>query len=735
MGRRLAAYSKLLAAVLICIGYGADAQTDSIASLARAESIGTAYSNTKEIQLDLSNPEEVDLAIKKLHTFRYLETIVLDGPTDEATLKKILYRLSSLKNLSRLTLRANELHNVPENMSGLKYLQAITIEENPELDYSDLFTKLKGLPLSELNLNDNDLKAMPASIGDLTKLRRLQISGSNQLDYADMVDKLSVLPNLSSLSIVLSYITEVPKNIARLRSLQILDVSNNNLTELPPEISALKAINNLSIQGNLLLSPAKDLEYLKDNKIEYLALDKEISGEELEKIKKMFPSAQIDFPLAKEEDEAHEPKKSDSEKPGGHKVPKRGELRARKDTVVLSGSYLLYPGLFQGLIYSFDTLSFNERYLSLQYNNVYQNTGNRNWRTGTVYLRRYLLKHEKPGKRGEIWFRLPSSNDFNVNSNYPELRAFAGMYWVYRGDLSLKKFKHKYIKGKKKEWNGRTIFFGFIKIKDRVPVRWNDIRIYSEKNNSLFRFQLKSDTGFSEFFAYPRIPDIAIEKVHPTYNRRYLLYQKSLQRRADRFKKEQRKNRNRYDINYKKLSDYAWKELQLRMSDDEKAMSKEEWLQYFDNIIANERAALDKTPLSAPYIFRSLNIRGYSVNPTTTLSPLAGPGGRLMNVDFTDSKNGSNLAVSNIIIVDNKALRIDQVSGSLGLAPTPLLLRQFAGISIMVQLRNGNWGTVSAEEIDRQTIESGKVYRLKTQIFDKNLETIGSLLKSGVKIN
>lgn len=730
MGKGLAAYSKHLAAVLICLASSWLAQPDTLTTVTGPENIATAFSNTKELQIDLSNPEEVELALKKVHTLKYLETITLDGPSDEATLKKIFYRLSSLKNLSRLTLRATEIHSIPDNINGLKYLQAITIEENPELDYNNLFLRLKSLPISELNLNDNNLKAMPASIGELSKLRKIHILGSNQLDYADMVDKLSVLPNLTSLSMVLSYITEVPKNIGKLRSLQVLDVSNNNLTELPPEISALKAINNLSIEGNLLISPAKDLEYLKDNKIDYLALDKEISGEELEKIKKMFPAAQIDFPLNKEEDEGHEAKKTEAPK-----ASRRGELRVRKDTLVLSGSYLLYPGLFQGLIYSFDTLGFNERYLSLQYNNVYQNTGNRNWRTGTVYLRRYRLKHEKPGKRSEIWFRLPHSYDYNVNTNYPELRAFSGMYWVYRGDLSLKKFKRQFISRRKKEWNGRTAFFGLIKMKERVPVYWNDLRIYLEKNNSLFRFQLKSDSGFCEFFAYPRIPDIAIENVYPTYNRRYLLYQKTLQRRADRFKKEQRKNRNRYDINYRKLSDYAWKELQLRMSDDEKAMTREEWLQYFDNIIANERSALDKTPLSGPYISRSLNLRGYTVNPTTSLTPLAGNGARLMNIDFVDAKTGGNLPVSNIMIVDNKGKRIDQITGNLGLAPTLLLLRQFAGFTLLVQMRNGNWGTVSAEEIDKQNIESGKVYKLKTQVFDKNLETIGNLLKSGVKIN
>jgi hypothetical protein len=109
--------------------------------------------------------------------------------------------------------------------------------------------------------------------------------------------------------------------------LQVLDVSNNVLTELPGEISSLKAINNLSIQGNLLLNPVKELEKLKENDIRFLSLDKELSGEEIAQLKKMFPKAEINFPVAEEEN----PDTAETEKPKvQEKITYTGELKANK---------------------------------------------------------------------------------------------------------------------------------------------------------------------------------------------------------------------------------------------------------------------------------------------------------------------------------------------------------------------------------------------------------------------
>lgn len=712
-------------------------QADSLFTAPEPENIGNADVKAKRLLIDMANPDEVEMALKKIHTFKYLESLVLEGESDESAIRKLFYRLSVLKNLTALTLRENALTKVPDNIRGLKALQSLSVEDNVGLDFNDLFLHLKAVQLRQLSLIDNDLKVAPAAISEISSLKKVQLSGSNQLDYAGFVEHLSRLPNLTVLSIAVNYITELPKNIDRLRALQVLDVSNNNLTELPDEISSLKAINNLSIQGNLLIDPAADLEKLKDNNIQYLSLDKEISGEELEKIRKMFPAAQIDFPISKEDKEAGEARLL-AEKKAEEPPVRNGELKVRKEAVILSAAYQLYPILFQGIVYNYDTLNFEERYHDLRYQNVYQRVNRVAEPFVTLHFRKYLMFFEKAGKRNETWFRF--SADQNTSLNFPELRAFGGMYWVYKGPLTKKQFKKAYLENRKEVveigWFGQTK-----KRKRRRAIRWNDIRVDFDKNNSLFKIEVKTDTGFAAFTAYPVVTGIPIERSQQTYYRRYQMYDRVLTRRRQRFKGGQATSRARYDLNFKRMKDYAWKELQLRMSDDEKVMTEEDWLSYFDMVIADEQKALDNSGLVWTFISKALLLRGYiSGNPAAAVPvPVPPPAAadsyafRTINADFVDAKSGGKLAVANIVVLDNKNKTLARINGTLGLFPNPVRLRQFSSYSILVELRNGSWGAVSPEEIDKCTLEPNKVFQLNTRVMDKNLDTIGDLLKSGTR--
>ena len=715
---------------LLCFTYSASAQ-DTIASAREIDNIYTATAKTTKLNIDLSSPEDVELVLKKLHGFKFLESVTFEGVANESDLKKIFYRMSVLKNISSVTFVENELLKIPDNLSALKNLQSLTVEGNRDLDYTDLFLHLKGTKVNEINLIDNDIKKAPSTLAELSSLKKLQISGSNQMDYYDLVEYISKLPFLTTLSIPLNYITDLPKNIDKLRSLLVLDVSNNELTELPGEISGLKVINNLSIQGNLLLDPVKDLEKLKGNNIQYLSLDKEISGDDLEKIKKMFPDAQIDFPVNKEE-EPIEVKPTETVTPKVYS----GEIGSKNETTVLSGAYMSYPTFFQGLVYSFDTLRFDERYSNLQYENVRRIVTIAGVRgTACLYMRTKCLRLEKPGKKDEIWFRF-ATDDPRVSASYPELRAFGGMYWVYSGNLSKRKFHKKFLKRRMRP-EYRTIF-GWRARKRKMPIRWNDVRIDFEKNNSLFKITLKCDTGFVSFNAFPVIPTIDLERSQATYYRRHQLYKKSLLRRAQRFNKGLARAKATNDREYKTLTNYAWKEVQLRMSNEEKAMSKEDWLKYYDNVIANEQKALDNANLVMNYIQRSLQIRNYSVvtvgsqfSPTLATNVF---GAKAFNCDLMDSRAAdSKLVVNSIFVIDNKTKIITQYNGSLGFTPDLIPIKQFTSQTLLVELRNGNWAYVSSSELDKEPFDPNKVFKLQAQVFDKNLDTIGDLLKAALK--
>jgi hypothetical protein len=686
-------------------------------SITEPQSISIAGIKAKEIAIDLTNPKEVELTLKKIHTYSSVEMLVLQGETDEVTWKRIISRLSFLKNLSKLNFKDNELSNMPENISSLKVLRSLTIEGNKDLDYNDLCKKVKTLPLTELNLIDNDIRKIPAAIAEISSLRKLQLTGSDRLNYEELMEQLAKLPALTTLAIPVNFITEVPKNISLLKSLQVLDVSNNVLMELPGEISSLKAINNLSIQGNLVLNPLKELEKLKGNDIRYLSLDKELSGDEIAQLKKMFPRVEINFPISEEE-------KSDSSKteieqtPAPEKIIYNGELKVKKDLAILSGAYLAYPALFRNLVYNFDTLTFEERYVDLRYTNTYERFQN-----GVRWSRGYYLNNRKhlldqldqlDGKRKETWFRLPNSPAF------PELRAFSGMYWIYSGELSKRKFKRKFLK--------RSPLIA-------SPVEWYDIRVVYDKNNSLFTIELKGQKGFEKFLAYPVQPTVSLENNQKNYNRRYLIYQKALLRRAQNFNRDQRKSRRGYDANFRRLNTYAWNELQLRMSNEEKLMSEQEWMDYYDNIVENEKKAIDNSSLSSGYLLRALSLCEYNTLSTlsTAAEQTAAPsfyGRRNINVDFINEEGLGKLPVATVWVVDNPSKYFYSFTGSLGITPSIISILPHASYSIIVQMRNGDFGTVNIEDTNKVSFEPNKVIPMNVKVLDKNLNTIGELLKA-----
>ncbi len=398
---------------------------DTLKQTSIAENILTASSASKEILVDVDNPAELEFALKKIHTFKNAGSVILEGKAEKEVIEKLILRLSVLKNLRALTFKNNDLDFVPENITTLQALQTFTIEGSRDLDYEKLCLVLSKTSLTELHLASNDLKKTPPGLSKIKTLQKIEITDNENLNYEELIDRLAALPSLTKLAIPVNFITELPKNITKLTSLQLLDVSNNVLTDFPNEVSSLKAINNLSIQGNLLLNPVKEMEKFQGNEIHYLAVDKELSGEEVEQIKKIFPKAEIAFPSEKEENESAESNNNTitDDSPGKKKIYS-GELKAKKISTILSTAYLAYPAIYQGVRYNFDTLNFEERYLDFRYSNIYQKVRNRFWSAGDFYFRKPFFNHKASrGKRSETWFLFTNDN-YSLSINYPELRAF-----------------------------------------------------------------------------------------------------------------------------------------------------------------------------------------------------------------------------------------------------------------------------------------------------------------------
>lgn len=661
-----------------------------------------AGSDARYIHINLADNEELESAIKKIHNYRALQRLQLEGVTEPDKIAKLIFRLSLNKNLSTLECIENDFVKFPDNVAVLKFLRSLTIQGSSDIELEDAFSKLKSLPIATLSLVDNDLQKVPSNFKELKSLQRLQISGSNQLDYKALMMQLKDIYSLRYLALPFNYITDLPDNISLLQNLQVLDVSENNLFNLPNDVSALKSINQFNIHGNLLIDPLADLEKLKGNAIRYLSLDSDLSDTELENIRKIFPQVQIDFPLAKSPDTLSKPV------PAVVPVGKEGNLTVKKTYKILSPAYMVFAGTMTALRYNFDTLSFDQRYLDLRYTNVSQKVPNRFDRTDAIYLRNTRFWKEVKHPRSENWFLIEGAQS-NFYRGHSELRAFSGMYWVYAGPLSKKEFTKKFVLQKRITPRNRFYKRAYRMPRNKEPMYWNDIRINFDANNSLYKLTLKSDSGFIEFTAYPRFDNMDVESSARMYYRRFNTYQRGLLTRKSMFQRQQARDKTRYDIAYNRTKENSWLGLRSLMSVDERKMSKEEWFNYYDGIIATESQALDNSALVAGYIIRALSLKGYrNFVPPAQQSPgtvadrtLFDLGYRLLNLDFFDAESQGKLAVTTAYVIDPKEKSIRQYQGTAGFLPTPVWAKAFAGQILLLELRNGNWACVSAEELNK----------------------------------
>ena len=185
-----------------------------------------------------------------------------------------------LSSLTELSLRGNQLSNLPEDVfSGLSSLTRLGLDDNqlsslPE----DVFSGLSALTL--LNLYDNQLSSLPAGVfsglsslsslglanNQLSSLPEDVFSGLSSLYWLDLrhnqlsslpEDVFSGLSSLSSLWLFDNQLSSLPAGIfSGLSSLEHLGLFDNQLSSLPAGIfSGLSSLGLLRLQGNSSLLP------------------------------------------------------------------------------------------------------------------------------------------------------------------------------------------------------------------------------------------------------------------------------------------------------------------------------------------------------------------------------------------------------------------------------------------------------------------------------------------------
>lgn len=664
--------------------------------------------------------------------------IVLDCDTDDCA--SFFENLDLYSDLTSIHISNYHEDKLSKDIGKLSKLEFITIENSPELKVSKLFNILKNNEsLTSLSLKDNSLEDLPKNIRLLTGLKSINISNNDDLNSEKVIEYLKELENLEMLYLPLNSITDLPQNIGDLTALKVLDISNNYLDDIPYSVAKLKGLEEINLEGNIITNPASILDKAKNLNLKIISIDNDLSEEEQQKLKELFPNSvikEVDPEAVDEEEIVDEepilPVAKDTSlvvitdttstiiTPATNEII-HGELKLQTEKLFLySQAYMHYPDIFKVKnALSFDSTMFDERFLDSTYANT-SKVQRDFFRTNQYNFGHISLNFNKDGVKNEIWFDINHDKEYN-----PEFDAFARMSWVYVGELSKKEFKKKYLKSIDHKWY--HIF---------ARKHWKyftDFRVVYNSEAQTFELTLKGFEGFETITAYPRFESLnkTIADAQETYVKQFSTYSKALNRRQSRFERHLRSDKKRYERTISKNESSKWIAFQKNyMSEDEKKLTKEEWLVYYDKVIANEKMAMGNAKASLSNIERSLVLDGYAENFENQIllsieSSAPFDSTRLCTIKALFQKeDNSNVAVTSVLIINKELKTFASYRGSLGINVISMLLKQNSNTTILAELRNGDVGFVKEGEFKKIKFDNSFKHKFILTTVSANIATV-----------
>ncbi len=153
----------------------------------------------------------------------------------------IIFQLKSLKNLTQLNLRDNQISDI-SLISALTNLTVLDLSKNQFRNIFPLSTLTK---LTKLNLGDNGICHI-SQFSDLTNLTVLKLKNN----ILRNISPLSALTNLTELDLSENQISDISP-LSALTNLTYLNLSNNQISDISP-LSALTNLTVLKLKDNIL---------------------------------------------------------------------------------------------------------------------------------------------------------------------------------------------------------------------------------------------------------------------------------------------------------------------------------------------------------------------------------------------------------------------------------------------------------------------------------------------------
>ncbi len=175
--------------------------------------------------------------------------------------------IGSFANLRVLDISNNRLESLPAEIAAAKNLRWIDAGKNAFAEVPGPLLSLERLEY--LNLGGNLIGSLPAGMGRLVDLKTLNASGNRVVSIAP---ELASCARMRDLNLEHNHIPSLPEGIYRMTRLRTLKLGWNCIRQVPPGFETMTFLDEVDLRYNAF------------------------SGEEIERIKKMFPEKPANGP-------------------------------------------------------------------------------------------------------------------------------------------------------------------------------------------------------------------------------------------------------------------------------------------------------------------------------------------------------------------------------------------------------------------------------------------------------
>jgi hypothetical protein len=309
-------------------------------------------------------------------------------------------------------------------------------------------------------------------------------------------------------------------------------------------------------------------------------------------------------------------------------------------------------------------------------------------------------------KNGDVIFKLRFYNE-----THPELSEFNSIYFVSNENLDASQFKNIY--SSRRSYNDVRIYQKGQQVEIRLKGKKNEFKIISADLATL------DDSGNAKKLK-------SVSSILKRYSRKL----KNREKDFDKIVKAKKNYRDKeFEIkNSKDLDLYAYNGSRTLMSTAEKNMSQKEWMDHYQQLLKNQKLALDSSAATANNLVNSLSLDGMGIYNCDQIQRINDP--VEIYADY-HNKDSEKIKPSATYIIDKKINAVLQYNGYRGFSADKIAFSKSSDAeNILLAIKpDGTLGVYKPQDFKEQKFRNRSHFDFKVQEVDINFTSVAQLKK------